>query len=222
MTTNVCWIALGLAALAIAPPASAGEFPSTLEGYWLCQNNMASPTATLYVSELFEAKAARDEVYAAFKSMLATRYGVTSGVSCSVAYKGPGIQEKLKGDNQRWFQQIRAGGGTVVATGWTFGAATQTASAAATAGSAPVTSAAPMAATPKTYQCWMNSFGNNYMTPAFTSSREYYALNADWRAYITKAHPPSGYAQTGCMEMDPKQAASNLAQAGRTQVDWKE
>lgn len=222
MTTNACWILLGLVAVAIAPPASAGESAATLEGYWRCQNIQASPTATLYVSELFEAKAARDEVYAAFKTMLATRYGVTSQVACSVAYKGPGIQEKLRGDNLRWLQQIRASGGTVVATGWTFGAATQTASAAATAGSAPVTNAAPTGATQKTYQCWMNSFGNNYMTPAFTSSRGHDALSADWRAYITGAHPPSGYAQVDCMEMDPKQAASNLAQAGRTQVDWKE
>jgi hypothetical protein len=222
MTTKVCWIALGLAALAIAPPASAGESSSTLEGYWLCQNIQASPTATLYVSELFEAKAAREEVYAAFKGMLATRYGVTSQVSCSMAYKGPGIQEKLKGDNQRWFQQIRAAGGTVVATGWTFGAATQAPAAAATAAAAPVASAAPMAATETTYQCWMNSFGNNYMTPSFASTRAYDALNADWRAYITQLHPPTGYAQVGCMATDPKQAANNLAQGGRTRVDWKE
>ena len=68
----------------------------------------------------------------------------------------------------------------------------------------------------------MNSFGGNYITPGFVSSREYYALNADWRAYITGAHTPSGTTQIGCMETDPKQAVSNLAQEGRVRVDWKE
>lgn len=224
MTTHARSIGLGLAALAIAAAASAGETSGILEGSWLCNNNQASPTATLYVSERFEAKAVRDDVYAAFRKMLATQYGVTSTVSCSMAYNGPGVPEKLKADDLRWFKQVRGSGGTVVETHWRYSAEMQPAPApaAATPGSPPVANAAPVAVTQKTYQCWMNSFGNNYMTPAFASSRAQDALIADWRAYITKAHPPTGYAQVACMEMDPKQAASNLAQAGRTSVDWKE
>ena len=48
-------------------------------------------------AELFEANADRAAVYAAFREMLAAKYGVTDQVTCSMAYKGPGIQEKLRG-----------------------------------------------------------------------------------------------------------------------------
>jgi hypothetical protein len=211
-------IGLCAAVLTIAAAAGAGETSGTQEGLWLCQNNQASPTATLYVSELFEARAARPDVSSAFKKVLAAKYGVASEVSCSMAYKGPGIAEKLKSDYQRWFQQLRTSGAKVVETGWRYEADMQS----ATAVTASVASAVPAAATPKNYQCWLNSFGGNYITPGFASSKEYYALNDNWRAYITKAHPPSSAAQVGCMETDPKQAASNLAQAERTRVDWKE
>ena len=214
MGTKISWIALTLAALAVVPQAGAGEFGAKLQGLWRCQNNQASPTATLYVSELFEADAARDEVYAAFKKMLAAKYDVTSGVSCSIANKGPGVAEKLEADNLRWFKQLRASGAKVVETGWRFASAAPAAHSVATA--------TPAAAPEKAYQCWMNSYGNNFITPSFTSSREYYALNADWRAYITKAHPPNGPTQIGCMETDPKQATINLADPLRARVDWKE
>jgi hypothetical protein len=220
MSKNISWMALTLAALAVASQAGAGEFGAKQKGLWLCQNNQASPTATLYASELFEANAARDEVSAAFKKMLAGKYQVTSGVSCSMAFNSPGIAEKLKADNLRWFKQLRASGAKVVETGWKFAADDQGSATAPTSPS--VAGATPAALPPKTYQCWLNSYGNNYITPSFTSSTEYYKLNADWRAFITKAHPPSGPAQVACMEMDPKQAASNLAQAERKRVDWKE
>ena len=217
MATNISRIALTLGALAVVPQAGAGEFGAKLQGLWRCQNNQASPTATLYVSELFEADAAREEVYAAFKKMLAAKYDITSGVSCSIANKGPGITEKIEADNLRWFKQLRTSGAKVVETGWRFASTAPAAKSVATA-----TPAAPATAPEKAYQCWMNSYGNNFMTPSFTSSREYYALNADWRAYITEAHPPNGPAQIACMETDPKQAANNLADPLRARVDWKE
>ncbi len=216
MATKISWIALTVATLAVAPQVEAGEFGATLQGLWRCQNNQTSPTATLYVSELFEADAARDEVYAAFKKMLAAKYNVTTAVSCSIANKGPGVAEKLEADNLRWLKQLRTSGAKVVETGWRFASAAPAAQSVATA--TPAAAAMPA----KAYQCWMNSYGNNYITPSFTSSKEYYALNADWRAFITKAHPPNGPTQIGCMETDPKQAANNLADPLRKRVDWKE
>lgn len=219
MSKNISWIALTLAALAVASQADAGEFGAKQKGLWRCQNNQASPTATLYASELFEANAARDEVSAAFKKLLAEKYKVTSEVSCSMAFNSPGIAEKLEADNLRWFKQLRASGTKVVETRWKFAADAQ----GSTAPIAPSTAGAtPAALPPKAYQCWLNSYGNNYITPSFTSSTEYYKLNADWRAFITKAHPPNGPAQVACMAIDPKQAASNLAQVERKPIDWKE
>jgi hypothetical protein len=221
MMIKARWIGVSLAALAIAAPAGAGEAPGITEGFWLCNNIRASTTAPMYVSKLFEANGERGEVHVAFKKMLAAKYGVTDQVSCSMAYKGPGIREKLMGDNARWFQQIRAAGAKVVETGWAYAPETKVAPTAATPGTTPVASAAP-AVTQKTYQCWINGFGGSYITPAFTSSKDSYVLSADWGAYMTKEHPSDRLLRAQCMETDPKQAASNLAQAGRTRVDWKE
>jgi hypothetical protein len=221
MTIKSRWIGLSLAALAIAAPASAGEAQPTTEGFWHCHNNRASTTATMYVSRVFEANSPRGEVYAAFKEMLAAKYGVTDQVTCSMAYKGTGIQEKLEGDNARWYQQVRAAGAKVVETGWTYGAETKAASPAATPGTTPVASAAPAVAQ-KTYQCWISGFGGSYITPAFASSKEVQGLTADWGAYMTKEHPSGRLMRAQCMEMDPNKAESNLAQAGRTRVDWQE
>ena len=217
MSMTICRIALGSVALMLAASASAGESQGTTEGFFLCQNIQASPTAPLYVSNLFEANAERGKVYQAYQQMLAAKYGLTTQVSCSMAYKGPGIREKLEGDNARWFQQIRASGGQVIHTGWTYSGPPATTPAAA----APVANAAP-AATSKLYQCWMNALGANYMTPAFESSRDTNTLTGDWRAFIMSTHPVQGYAQIRCMEMTPQQAAANLKQPGRTRIDWQE
>jgi hypothetical protein len=208
-------------ALVIAVSASAGEAPPETEGFFLCNNIRASTTATMYVSKLFEANADRAAVYAAFKKMLAAQYGVTDQVSCSMAYKGPGIQEKLQGDNARWFEQVRAAGAKVVETGWTYGAESKAASPAATPGATPVASTGP-AVTQKTYQCWIAGFGGSYITPAFASSKDAQVLSDDWGAYMTKEHPSERLLRAQCMATDPKQAASNLAQAGRKRVDWQE
>ncbi len=148
--------------------------------------------------------------------MLAAQYGVTDQVTCSMAYKAPGIQKKLQGDNARWFQQVRAAGANVVETGWTYAAEVEAAPAAI-----PVADTAP-AVTQKTYQCWIAGFGGSYITPAFASSKDAQVLSADWGAYMTKAHPSERLMRALCMETDPTQAASNLAQAGRKRVDWQE
>jgi hypothetical protein len=221
MKIKASWIAVSLAAVAIAAPASAGEAPPETEGFFLCNNIRASTTATMYVSKLFEANADRALVYAAFREMLAAKYGVTDQVSCSMAYRGPGVQEKLARDNANWFQQVRAAGAKVVETGWAYGAQTMAASPAATPGAAPVASAAP-AVTRKTYQCWISGFGGSYITPAFASSKDFRILNADWNAYMQKEHPSGRLLRAQCQEMDPKQAAANLAQPGRKRVDWSE
>ncbi len=153
-----------------------------------------------------------------FQKMLAAKYGYQGNGSCGV---GTGVSEadfaKAREDRERFVKQLQQSNIKVFETGWRFEGETQSASAAP-----PAAAAASAAAPAKNYQCWMNSLGNNYMTPAFSSTTELPKLISDWRAYITNAHPPSGYAQVRCMEMEPRQAASNLAQAGRSGVDWKE
>ncbi len=209
MLKTIIRIGLALTALALAAPLHAGEAPATVDAYWHCHNIQSSPTATLYVSKLFDANAGQGEVYAAYKAMLASKYGITSQVSCSAAYKTTlGVHEKLVGDNARWFQQIRAGGGKVVDTGWTYATEAEAAPV-----PAPVASAAPAVAS-KTWQCWSSGIGGSYITPGFDSSKDYTTLNAGWRAFITQAHPPTGATQIRCVEIDPRQAANNLRRQG--------
>ena len=196
---------------------NAGESADTLHGIWLCQNEPIKEAA--YFAGIFEATAGRGAVIQSFQKMLAAKYGYQGKVSCGV---GTGVSEadfaKAREDRARFVKQLQQSNIKVIETGWRFdGEKSQSASAAPPAGAA--TSATAPA---KDYQCWMNSFGNNYMTPAFSSTTELPKLISDWRAYITHEHPPSGYAQVTCMEMEPRQAASNLAQAGRSRVDWKE
>ena len=110
--------------------------------------------------------------------------------------------------------QVRAAGAKVVETGWSYGTETTAASSVATPGTAPVASAAP-AVTQKTYQCWIAGFGGSYITPAFASSKDNKTLNADWNAYMQREHPSGRLLRARCQEMDPKQAAADLAQPGR-------
>ncbi len=213
-------VVLGLAVIVVLSLAGsraiAGEYTNTLHGLWLCQNAPIKETA--YFAGIFEATADRGVVIQSFQTMLVAKYGYQGNVSCGV---GTGVSEadlaKAREDRGRFVKQLQQSNIKVVETGWQFEGGSQSASAAASAAAA-----APAAASAKTYQCWMNSFGNNYMTPAFSSTTELPKLISDWGAYIKNAHPPSGYAQVTCMEMEPRQAASNLAQAGRSRVDWKE
>jgi len=193
-----------------------GESTASLHGLWLCQNAPIKETA--YFAGIFEATADRGVVIQSFQTMLAAKYGYQGNVSCGV---GTGVSEadfaKALEDRARFVKQLQQSNIKVLETGWQFEGERQSAS-----NAAPAAAAAPSAAPAKTYQCWMDSFGNNYMTPAFSSTTELPKLISDWQAYIKNAHPPSGYAQVTCMEMEPRQAASNLAQAGRSRVDWKE
>lgn len=115
---------ISLAALSLVvagAPAHAGESTGFGQpGYWKCQNIQGSPTAPLYVSDIFEMKADPAEVQSAFQQTLAAKYGVKGQVSCSMAYRNPGILEKLRADDQRWFAQIRSAGGKVIETHWVF------------------------------------------------------------------------------------------------------
>jgi len=213
-------VAFGLACIVVlsltGPRGIAGESTETFHGLWLCQNSPIKETA--YFAGIFEATADRGAVIQSFQKMLAAKYAYQGNVSCGV---GSGVSEadfaKAREDRARFVTQLRQSNIKVLETGWRFEGETQNASA------APSAAAAASAAAPaKNYQCWMNSFGNNYMTPAFSSTTELPKLISDWRAYIKNEHPPSGYAQVECMEMEPGQAASNLAQAGHSRVDWKE
>ena len=213
-------VVLGLACIVVlsitGPRGIAGESTGTLRGLWLCQNAPIKEAA--YFAAIFEATADRVVVIQSFQKMLAAKYGYQGDVSCGV---GTGVSEadiaKAGEDRERFVKQLQQSNIKVFETGWRFEGETQSASAAP-----PAAAAASAAAPAKNYQCWIDSFGNNYMTPAFSSTTELPKLISDWRAYITNAHPPSGYAQVTCMEMEPSQAASNLAQAGRSLVDWKE
>jgi hypothetical protein len=93
----------------------------------------------------------------------------------------------------------------------------------AIAGDAGAAAAAPAttAAGAHTYQFYLAAFGANYMTPAFTSSKDLQTLNADWRAHILQVHPASGYAQTGCSVVTSQDVTRNL-QLGYKPFDWKE
>jgi len=111
---------MGLCLVLLDAAAHAGEIPANTKGIWFCQTVSQTPTATVYVSDVFAGDFVGTEVRTAFGKMLAEKHNVTNGVSCSTAYSGPGIEEKLAGDHQRWFQQIRAAGGSVVETHWVF------------------------------------------------------------------------------------------------------
>jgi len=113
-------IVLGFGAALLCNVARAGEIPAAQAGLWFCQSIQSDPTAKLYASDVFGGTFDGSEVKHAFADLLKTKHGLTVQVSCSMAYDTPGIREKLDADHQRWFTQIRNGGGTVVETHWTF------------------------------------------------------------------------------------------------------
>lgn len=113
-------IVVGFGVALLCNVARAGEIPAARAGPWFCQSIHSDPTATLYASDVFGGTFDGSEVKSAFQNTLKAQHGVAIQVSCSMAYDTPGIREKIDADHQRWFTQIRNGGGTVVETHWTF------------------------------------------------------------------------------------------------------
>lgn len=205
------------AALGLGASAEAGEAVDN-DGIWFCQSIQSSPTATLYVSDHFDGRFDLSEVPNAFKKMISAKYGADVQPSCSHAYRGPGILEKITADNQRWYGQIRAGGGKVVETHWTF---------------------APDAER-VTYVCFG---GAQY---AKDGARAYSFIHTDavevagsaladlateWIAFLARGHPDWYFPAKGCNLVPAGQTAQSIidghaawykAQPGATieRVDW--
>ncbi len=200
-------LALAFALAFAASAARAGEVSPMQEGYWFCQTVQSAPTATLYVSDHFEANADRSEVPSAFKKMLAAKYGYAGQVSCSTALKGAGILEKISGDNQRWYGQIRAGGGKVVETHWTFAAEAERLS----------------------YQC---SGGAEHMKGDMRAATYLYTdvldmpgseqakLSEAWIAHIETLHPGWFFASKGCTLL-PADATERKSMIDNMMASWK-
>jgi hypothetical protein len=198
---------LALALVAIAP-ARAGESTGYEQpGYWKCQTIQANPTAPLYVSDIFELQADPAEVQNGFQQSLAAKYGVKGQVSCSMAYKGAGILEKLKADDQRWFEQIRSGGGEVVETHWSFQPASARLPYLCMAGAQ--------------YQKDGARAYSYFYTDAFDMpGSEQPKLTRAWTAYVEALHPDWFFPAKGCILL-PADPASRQAVIDGQAAPWK-
>jgi hypothetical protein len=194
-TTSVLGLLLSLAASWFATTAGAGEIPAAQAGLWFCQSIQSSPTTTLYASDVFGGTFDGSEVKSAFQNALKTQHGVTVQVSCSMAYDTQGIREKIEGEHQRWFTQIRNGGGTVVETHWTFAPASERFA----------------------YQCFGGAQHMNgtarvstylYTDPLEMAGAQQDKLGLAWEAYLAELHPGWLFAGAeGCTRLpnDPTQ-----------------
>lgn len=196
-------IGLALTILMPAAAARAGESVDN-DGIWFCQSVMSSPTATLYVSDHFDGRFDLAVVPNAFKKMIAAKYGADIQPSCSHAYRGPGILEKLKGDNQRWYGQIRAGGGKVVETHWTFAAQAERVSYVCFGGAQYAKNGAPA-----------YSFFHTDAIEMAASERG--KLDEAWNAYLAEQHPGWFFPYKGCNMIPSGQTAQSIV-ASHTQA----
>lgn len=198
-------------------PALAGESVDN-DGIWFCQSIQSSPTATMYVSDHFDGRFDLAEVPNAFKKMIAAKYGADVQPSCSHAYRGPGILEKITGDNQRWYQRIRAGGGKVVETHWAF----------------------VPAAERLTYVCFGGAQYARNGAPAYSfiytgavemPGSEQGGLSLAWDAYLKEQHPDWYFPYKGCNMVPSGQTAQSIidshtasfmpGKAEKVSVNWK-
>ena len=173
-----------------------------------------------YVSPLFPAATADEETAAANAWRTCLKGNKDPDVYVVVesylsGCDGPGPANAMKHQKAARAEQIADGGGRVVETGWLPAGVHVGSSAAAV----PQQSAA---ANSQFYQCYLAAFGANYMTPAFPSTKDIQTLNADWRAYILKAHTTQGVARTGCAATTEKAAANSLSQVGYKRENWSD
>lgn len=207
-------------ALTIAMAASAAHAGESVDndGIWFCQSIMSSPTATLYVSDHFDGRFDLAEVPNAFKKMIAAKYGADVQPSCSHAYRGPGILEKIKGDNQRWYGQIRAGGGKVVETHWVFAPQAERTAYVCFGGAQYAKNSAP-------------AYSFFYTDAIEMPGSEQAKLGDAWDAYLKEQHPGWFFPYKGCNMIPSGQTAQSVID-GHTQawmphraeiihVDWK-
>jgi hypothetical protein len=109
------------AAGAARPPAATGvasaQPDKPLTGYWTCRSYPGTAT-TVYVNHVFEATGTQKEIDEAFKELLRTKFGWTTGGGCGMAIESPGILEKIRTDDDRAVAQLRQQRKTVVETTW--------------------------------------------------------------------------------------------------------
>jgi len=72
-------------------------------------------------------------------------------------------------------------------------------------------------ASPQDYQC----VAGKYLTPGFSSVKDYYSVNADWSRYITSTYPGPEARGRRCFSATPAAAAANLASWFRySRLEW--
>ena len=72
-------------------------------------------------------------------------------------------------------------------------------------------------ATAQDYQC----VAGKYLTSGFSSTKDYYTVNADWLVYVALAYPGHEARGQRCFAATPKAAAVNLlSRVGYTRVNW--
>ena len=186
--------------------ARAGEIPATQSGIFFCQT-IGDAAKPLYVSNVFEGNFSRDDAGRAFARELSTKYGITQQVSCSMAYKGPGIADKLNADHQRWFQQIRTSGGQVIETHWIFDP-TNVRVAYLCFGGAQYAKAGARAAA--------------YLStdPIEMPVSDQEKLGLAWDAYLTGLHPGWFFAAKGCQVL-PDDATKRREVIDSYAAQWK-
>ena len=186
--------------------ARAGEIPATQSGFFFCQS-IGDAAVPLYVSDVFEGNFSRNDAARAFERELSTKYGVTRNASCSMAYEGPGIAEKLNADHQRWYQQIRTSGAQVIETHWVFEPTHVRVAYLCFAGAQHVKAGARAA---------------SYLSadPIEVAVSEQDKLSLAWDAYVTGLHPGWFFPAKGCQAL-PDDATKRREVIDSYAVQWK-
>jgi hypothetical protein len=106
--------------LAVAPARRlAGQSDLPADGHWSCFSGYENDP--IYVTPVWDARAALDDVQSAFKQFLSTKYSYKGRVSCGRADMGKSTLAGLQAGKEQEQAQWRKNGKTIVQTGWTNG-----------------------------------------------------------------------------------------------------
>lgn len=107
-------VALALVASLVNPPMLLAQGERSLPGIWSCMTESDAQHTTVYMTPLWETTAQSQEVSNGFAQLLLEKYRYKGRIFCSRANPGPGIREKLEGDQTRYVAQLKGAGKTVV------------------------------------------------------------------------------------------------------------